>query len=332
VSEPAGRQPSRPRNLALPLWLTLTVLAAGALGFLTHPPRASAQPEYPLRLVYHHLVPKRLLTPAQKLNGAILPAEDFAAQMQYLASHGYRPLTLAEFEGFLEHKQTVPPKTVMITFDDGYESVYRYAFPVLKRYRFPAVVFLITSLVGKSPSNPGLHALTYLTWPQIREMYESGLLDFESHTHDMHHYLPEQPSPAPALVASPPGQVLADLEASRRRIFEHLGYLPTALAYPYGAYTAQTAQLARQAGFRLAFTTRPGPRLPPDLQRYALARALVFPHTSWFAWRHFVLREPLPRRPLLLPPRDVSIPPELAAVLRQAACVMRKRVTMGVVR
>ncbi|HHY95791.1 MAG TPA: hypothetical protein GX513_12410 [Firmicutes bacterium] len=87
--------------------------------------------------------------------------------------------------------------------------------------------------------------------------------------------------------------MLADLEASRRRIFEHLGYLPTALAYPYAACTAQTAQLAR---------------------------------------RHFLLREPLPRRLLLLPPRDVSVPPELAAVLRQAACVMRKRVTMGVVR
>ncbi|HHY95790.1 MAG TPA: polysaccharide deacetylase family protein [Firmicutes bacterium] len=160
-------------------------------------------------------MPKRLLTPAQKLNGAILPAED-AAQTQYLARHGYRPLTLAEFEGFLEHKQTVPPKTVMITFDDGYESVYRYAFPVLKRYRFPAVVFLITSLVGKSPPNPDPAAITYLTWPEIREMHESDPVDFESHTHDMHHYLPEQPRPgsrpgrlAPRAGAGRPGGLAA---------------------------------------------------------------------------------------------------------------------------
>jgi peptidoglycan/xylan/chitin deacetylase (PgdA/CDA1 family) len=199
---------------------------------------------------------------------------------------------------------------VLITFDDGYESVYRYAFPVLKKHRFPAVVFLITSLVGKSPPNPDPTAITYLTWSQIREMHESGLVDFQSHTHAMHYLVPGNPLPTPALVASPPEQVLADLEASRRAISEHLGYLPVALAYPYGAYTAQTAQLARQAGFRLAFTTRPGPSLPPDLQRYALPRALVFPHTSWFTWRHFVLGEPLPGLPSTL--RHPRTPPPTA--------------------
>ena len=267
-------------KLPLAAWLAITALAAAGLGVLTHPPLASAQPEHPLCLVYHHLVPERFLKGAQKLNGAILPAEVFAAQMQYLASHGYRPITLAEFEKFLDRKQAIPAKTVMITFDDGYESIYRYAFPVLKKYRFPAVVFLITSLVGKNPPRPGPAATTHLTWSQIRAMYKSGLVDFQSHTHAMHRFVPGHPLPTPALVASPPEQVLADLEASRRAIFEHLGYLPTALAYPYGAYTAETARLAHQAGFRLAFTTRPGPGLPPDLERYALPRITVFPNTS----------------------------------------------------
>jgi len=283
-------------KLPLAAWLTITALAAAGLGLLTRPPLASAQPRHPLCLVYHHLVPERSLRAAHKLNGAILPVEDFAAQMQYLASHGYRIITLTQFENMLDRNQAIPPGAVMITFDDGYESVYRYAFPVLKRYHFPATVFLITSLVGKSPPNPDPAAITYLTWSQVREMYESGLVDFQSHTHEMHHFVPGHPFPSPALVASPPEQVLADLKASRRAISEHLGYLPTALAYPYGAYTAETARLARQAGFRLAFTTRPGPSLPPDLQRYALPRVLVFPHTSWFTWRHFVLREPLPPR------------------------------------
>lgn len=216
--------------------------------------------------------------------------------MQYLASHGYRTITLTRFESMLDRKQAIPPGTVMITFDDGYESVYRYAFPVLKRYHFPATVFLITSLVGKNPTNPDPAAITYLTWFQAREMYKSGLVDFQSHTHDLHRYLPGQPLPGPALVVSPPEQALADLKASRRAISEHLGYLPTALAYPYGAHTAETARLARQAGFCPAFTTRPGPSLPPDLQPYALPRVPVFPHTSWFAWKHFALREPLPPR------------------------------------
>jgi peptidoglycan/xylan/chitin deacetylase (PgdA/CDA1 family) len=185
---------------------------------------------------------------------------------------------------------------VLITFDDGYESVYRYAFPVLKKHRFPAVVFLITSVVGKNPPKPGPAATTHLTWSQIRAMYKSGLVDFQSHTHDLHHFVPRDLLRTPALLASPPGQVLADLEASRRAISEHLGYLPTALAYPYGAYTPEIARLVHQAGFRLAFTTRPGPGLPPDLERYALPRTMVFPNTSWSAWRHSVLGEPLPPR------------------------------------
>ncbi|MDI6895277.1 MAG: polysaccharide deacetylase family protein [Bacillota bacterium] len=305
-------------KLTLPVWLTITALAAGGLGLLSRPCfLASAQPQHARCLVYHHLVPERFLNPARKLNGAILPAEDFAAHMQYLASHGYHVITLTRFENMLDRKQAIPPRTVMITFDDGYESVYRYAFPVLKKYRFPATVFLITSLVGKSPPDPDPAAVTYLTWSQIRAMYQSGLVDFESHTHDMHRYLPGRPFPAPALVRSPPAQVLADLEASRRAIFAHLGYLPTALAYPYGAYTAETARLAHQAGFRLGFATRPGPSLPPDLQRYALPRVLVFPHTPWFAWRHFVLGEPLPIALLLFGPGKL---PELGRILPGAGC------------
>lgn len=307
-----GNPPASRAKLPLAAWLTITALAAAGLGLLTRPPLASAQPQHPICLAYHHLVPGRSLHPAQKLNGGILPAEDFAAQMQYLASHGYQVITLTQFENMLGRKLPIPPRTAMITFDDGYESVYRYAFPVLKKYRFPATVFLITSLVGKSPPNPDPTAVTYLTWAQIRQMHESGLVDFESHTHALHHYLPGHPFPAPALVVSSPQQVLADLEASRRSVFEHLGYFPTALAYPYGAYTPETARLAHQAGFRLAFSTRSGPSLPPDLQRYALPRVLVFPHTSWFTWRHFVLGEPLPGQALPSPLRRPGTPPQAA--------------------
>ena len=70
---------------------------------------------------------------------------------------------------------TLPPNSILITFDDGYKNNYTLAFPILKKYNMKATIFLNTKFIEKDE--------TYLNWDEIREMYKSGLIDFQLHTH-----------------------------------------------------------------------------------------------------------------------------------------------------
>lgn len=130
----------------------------------------------PIVLTYHDIGPntggsRYVVTPQQ-----------FAAQMEMLHEAGYRTLTAQQFLSY-QGGGSVPPRSVLITFDDGTRGLWTYADTVLARYGFSAVSFLITGQVGT-------HAPYYLTWPQVQRMERSGRWDFESHTHDLHTKVP----------------------------------------------------------------------------------------------------------------------------------------------
>lgn len=103
-----------------------------------------------------------------------VPPERFAQQMEWLAANGYTVLPLAQVSGFLNAARALPPRSVVVTFDDGYESVYRHAFPVLRRLGLPATLFLYTDFVGAGGDA--------LSWAQAREMAATGLIDFQAHS------------------------------------------------------------------------------------------------------------------------------------------------------
>src|SRR3954451_18627549 len=95
-------------------------------------------------LLYHHV----------GLAGRTLPSltitpEVFAAQMQFLGEHGYHVVSEAEVVAFYQHGGRLPLRPVLITFDDAYIDIVEYAFPILERFGFTALVFVVTDLIGK---------------------------------------------------------------------------------------------------------------------------------------------------------------------------------------
>ncbi len=176
--------------------------------------------------------------------------ESFAWQMKFLKKHRYHVISFDDLIDGLKKGRVFARDTVVIQFDDGYQDNYTGAFPVLKKYRFPAVEFLISDKVG----TPG-----FLTWDQVKEM---DAYDFKAGAHTRHHlYLPDLPL----------DQARDEIIGSKKIIEEHLGHRIDYFCYPSGGFTEEVEGIVEQAGFKAAVTTNRGQdRLNRDL--FALRR------------------------------------------------------------
>ena len=103
----------------------------------------------------------------------VVSPSGFAAQLEWLARNDYTVLRLSQLGDFLAGKRALPARSVVITIDDGYESVYRHAFPLLKKHGFPATLFVYTDFIGIGDG---------LNWAQLQEMAASGLVDIQAHS------------------------------------------------------------------------------------------------------------------------------------------------------
>ncbi len=155
-------------------------------------------------------------------------------------------------------------KEVFLTFDDGYESVYTHAFPILERFGFSATIFLISGWVGKKnlwDANWG-RQFKHLSWLQIEELKSFGF-NFGSHT--VNH---------PDLTKLNQKEVEYELINSKNLIEDKLGERVLFLSYPFGRYNQKVKRIAQKTGYRYAFTICPDPENPSD--PYALGRLGIY--------------------------------------------------------
>ena len=172
--------------------------------------------------------------------------DDFGAQLELLARLGYQTISFSEWLGYRDHGQSIPARPIILTFDDGYRSVWERAWPLLKRFGFSATVFLISSFIGKTNvwDDPGTALEPLLGTREILEMRDAGI-GFGSHTHTH-----------PPLTTIPPERVLDELRTSRATLERVLGAPVGVLCYPYGKQNATVRALAREAGFQAGVIAR----------------------------------------------------------------------------
>lgn len=185
---------------------------------------------------------------------AVAPQE-FEAQMAYLKSGGYHAITPDQLVGNLKRGEALPPKPLLITFDDGYADNYVNAYPILKKYGFTATVFVVTDYLSRYPN--------YMTWDQAREMKQNG---FTIASHTMSHQ---------SLTQLSDKQIAAELAGSREALDYQMGKQPQYFAYPTGAYDLRVAKLVEDAGYEAAFTIKYG-NVDRACNLFALERVPVF--------------------------------------------------------
>jgi peptidoglycan/xylan/chitin deacetylase (PgdA/CDA1 family) len=175
-----------------------------------------------------------------------MPAKTFERQMQYLKENGYHVITAEDLVAFLGYRRGLPQKSVLITMDDGYRSVYNIAYPILKKYGFKATLFIYTSFVGVSKMA--------ITWVQLKEMRANG---FTIGSHTIYHSdltNPKEGESEQEHIA----RIKQELNGSKKIIDQKLGQDTYFLAYPFGYYDQRSIQMAKEAGYKLAMSVKRG--------------------------------------------------------------------------
>jgi peptidoglycan/xylan/chitin deacetylase (PgdA/CDA1 family) len=166
--------------------------------------------------------------------------------LEYLRDNDYHTISLAELYAFLTYQKAIPLRSVVITIDDGYRSIYDIAYPLLKEFGFTATFFVYTDFIGATKLS--------LTWDQLREMKAAG---FEVESHSVTHSdlsLKQKGESEDAYRQ----RITSELTRSKAIIDRELDQNTRFLAYPYSKYNRWILSQTAAAGYLLGLTVERG--------------------------------------------------------------------------
>lgn len=188
-------------------------------------------------LCYHNLNP---VTPGSM---TITPKK-FESQLQWLKNNGYIIIPLKDAVEFLQGKRpTLPDKSVVITVDDGWKSVYKYMYPIVRQYNIPITLFIYPETISTGKNS--------MSWEELKELQQSGLFDIQGHTYSHPNFKQEKRHRNDSNYEN---LVNMELVNSKKILEEKMGTKISFLAWPFGIYNDFLEDQAKKAGYVMAFT------------------------------------------------------------------------------
>jgi peptidoglycan/xylan/chitin deacetylase (PgdA/CDA1 family) len=249
--------------------------------------RAEPRGQRFVSIAFHDIVDQ----PAD-LGSDAVTTRTFVQFLDWLKGTGWEAVSLNDVSAAARGERRLPDKAILLTFDDGYRSHYTRVFPLLKAYQFPAVFSLVGSWMEDQPDGTVLYGdkrvprTNFISWAEAREMEASGLIEFASHSYDLHRGIQANPQGniIPAAItwrydpetrkyeddAQYTARIRTDLMRSRKMMEDNLGHPPRTMTWPYGRYTGPALAVVKELGFEFALTLEPEPAFTSDL--YAIQR------------------------------------------------------------
>lgn len=209
--------------------------------------------------MYHHVMPDH-----KELS---VTPQIFEEQISVIKKNGWKTLLVDEFLYLMNHHETSRKKCVLLTFDDGFVDNYLYAYPILRKYKMNAVLFVATDFITdldikrdnfKPMSHKQMWRLAFTerkhevmcTWKELREMQQEGVFDIQSHGHT--HKIPE------FIKEGNYKRLKEDLKLSKDLLKKYLNKEVQHFAWPSGLYTDRAVAIAKELNFKALYTTQRG--------------------------------------------------------------------------
>lgn len=200
-----------------------------------------------LVIMYHHVSERENL-----LNKYVITPEELESDMAYLQKNGYESVLPSQ----LEHGE-IPKKPVMITFDDGFLSTYKYALPILQKYAMMGVCAVVGSLVQEYTDTPNtVSDCAYMNKDTVKKLRDSGVFEIACHTYDMHSLGTRKGCAKKSSESENEYRTILtqDLTQFNSLYQEITGSETDIIAFPYGEYSEATVNIAASCGYRVMLT------------------------------------------------------------------------------
>jgi len=211
----------------------------------------------------HNVVP----LPAGREERGTVDLKSFLHQLGWLKRLGVRFIPLSDLRVWLEGKKDIPKRAAVLTFDDALISIAEHVFSYLEQQSIPITIFIIAGLIGRESnfsSRPAAPRRCHLDFGQIKRLLNTGLVEIGAHGY--HHI---------DFTRIDGDQLRQELHEAKSLLEKSFGVEVPYLSYPWGNTTEFVSQLAKEAGYRLAFTTRKKKLVSTNVDRFRL------PRVSW---------------------------------------------------
>lgn len=210
--------------------------------------------EIALPIVMYHQLTKS----ESRAGRYVLTLEQFEKDLVFLKEKGYKTVTVSQLLDYSQGKGKLPEKAIMITFDDGCETLYAYAKPLLEQYGFTAVGFVVGSLADYYTELDD-HNLNYsnLNWAEIKELSMGNTVEIQSHSYDLHKntgYRSGAKKKKGETFEQYAEFLGADASKMKTEMLKHTGKAPVAIAYPFGSFSSESKEILKKYGIKMAFT------------------------------------------------------------------------------
>lgn len=253
-------------------WLSVVFTAACLPAMAAAAPVSNVAAQPYIVLNYHDIPAEGRKEPP--FDRMAVARNNFEGHVDWLLANGYHFISVQQIIDAHAGRAKLPPKAVLLSFDDGFESFYTRVFPILKARHIPAVEALIGTWMNHSatPDVPGVKPV--LNWDQVRELQASGLVEIASHTFGMHNSIESNPQGGYAAAVTTRRYMPASHRyendgeyATRMRvgmklssdfIFQHTGKRPRVIVWPFGEYNDIAVAAAAKAGMKITLAENDG--------------------------------------------------------------------------
>ena len=208
-------------------------------------------------IMYHSI----LKDPARSNKYTITPAV-LEEDLKYIKANGYETITISDLISYVYDDKPLPPKPIILTFDDGHYNNYGYLYPLLEKYDMKAVISIVGSYTDKfSETNEANLNYSYLRWKDINELISSGRVEFQNHTYNLHDNTHGRIGAKKKKGESDDEykKILEeDINKLQNEFKENTGYVPTCFTYPFGGISNSSLDIIKELGFKASLSCEEG--------------------------------------------------------------------------